>query len=232
MATVLEAESSQEHRITSNDDTVALDTPDEFKATWRIWSVFLALAFLAFMASIDSTIITTSLPTITREIGGTGVYVWIANSYLFASTVPQPLYAQIANVFGRRNPLFVAIALFFIGSGVAGGARNPGTLITGRTIQGLGTGGLYVLSDVIICDLIPPRYRGPFLSAVLSAAAFGTTIGPIIGGALAEVNWRWVFWINLPVSRNLFINDEGWSGLTDDFRLCQSCSSLLCYLFE
>ncbi|KAI1111522.1 major facilitator superfamily domain-containing protein [Nemania sp. NC0429] len=204
MANVLGAEPSQESESARNDETDALVAPDEFKYTWRIWCVFIALAFLAFMAAIDSTIITTSLPTITREIGGTGVYVWIANSYLFASTVPQPLYAQIANVFGRRNPLFVAIALFFIGSGVAGGAHNPTTLIAGRTIQGLGSGGLYVLSDVIICDLIPPRYRGPFLSAVLSTAAIGTTIGPIIGGALAEANWRWIFWINLPVVSVLF----------------------------
>jgi hypothetical protein len=154
---------------------------------------------LSFMAAIDSTVITTSLPTVTREVGGAGQYVWIANSYLFACTVPQPLYGQIADIFGRRNPIFVAIGFFALGSGLAGGAYNVGMLTTGRVIQGLGSGGLYVLSDIIICDLIPPRYRGPYMSAVLSTAAIGITIGPIIGGALAQENWRWVFWINLPV---------------------------------
>lgn len=176
-----------------------INEPESFQHSWRIWTIFLILCMLSFMASIDSTIITTSLPTVTREIGGAGQYVWIANSYLFACTVPQPLYGQIANIFGRRNPIFVAIALFTLGSGLSGGARNVGMLIVGRTIQGLGSGGLYVLSDIIICDLIPPRHRGPYMSAVLSTAAIGTTIGPIIGGALAQANWRWIFWINLPV---------------------------------
>lgn len=198
--TEYEPKHGQETQVSSNPDgKVALDTPDEFKHTWRIWCIFLLLALLAFLSSVDSTIITTSLPTVTREIGGNGEYAWIANSYLFASTVPQPLYGQIANIFGRRNPLLVAIALFFIGSGVAGGARNAGTMIAARTIQGLGTGGLYVLPEIVLCDLIPPRYRGPFLSALLSTAALGTTVGPIIGGALAQTSWRWIFWINLPV---------------------------------
>ncbi|CAG8957636.1 hypothetical protein HYFRA_00010503 [Hymenoscyphus fraxineus] len=74
------------------------------------------------------------------------------------------------------------------------------SLARGRTLQGLGTSGLYVLADIVLCDIIPPRYRSPYLSSVLSIAAVGSTIGPIIGGALAEKNWRWVFWINLPVS--------------------------------
>ncbi|KAI1423600.1 major facilitator superfamily domain-containing protein [Xylaria sp. FL1777] len=192
------AEKEQATDNTSNDNALP-NTPKEFKHTWRIWCIFIALALLAFLSSIDSTIITTSLPTITREIHGSNQYVWLANSYLFASTVPQPLYGQVANIFGRRNPLFVAIALFFIGSGIAGGAHNVATLIAARTIQGLGTGGLYVLPEIILCDIIPPRYRGPFLSAILSSAALGTTIGPIIGGAFARVNWRWIFLLNLPV---------------------------------
>ncbi|KAI1776576.1 major facilitator superfamily domain-containing protein [Hypoxylon cercidicola] len=136
-----------------------MDEPDTFRPGWRIWTIFLVLCMLSFMASIDSTVITTSLPTVTREVGGA---------------------SQLANIFGRRNPLFVAITLFTLGSGLAGGAHNVGMLIVGRTIQDLGSGGLYVL-------------------AVLSTAAIGTTIGPIIGGALAQENRRWVFWINLPV---------------------------------
>ncbi|KAJ8132331.1 hypothetical protein O1611_g1291 [Lasiodiplodia mahajangana] len=194
-----EGQEKQQATATSNDINTVADAPQEFKHTWRIWCIFIILSILAFLSSIDSTIITTSLPTITREIEGSGQYVWIANSYLFASTVPQPLYAQVANIFGRRNPLFFAIALFFIGSGIAGGSHNVATLIAARTIQGLGTGGLYVLPEIILCDIIPPRYRGPFLSAILSTAALGTTIGPIIGGAFARVNWRWIFWLNLPV---------------------------------
>ncbi|RYP09156.1 hypothetical protein DL765_008547 [Monosporascus sp. GIB2] len=151
------------------------------------------------MSALDTSIITTSLPTITREIGGSSQYVWIANSYLFASTVPQPFYGQVANVFGRRNPFLVSVALFFIGSGLAGGAQNVATLIAARVIQGFGSAGLYVLPEIIMCDLVPPRYRGPCLSVLLSTAALGNTIGPIVGGVLAQADWRWIFWINLPV---------------------------------
>lgn len=63
-------------------------------------------------------------------------------------------------------------------------------LICGRVIQGFGAGGINVLPEILICDLLPPRHRGPYLSVMLSTAAIGSTIGPIIGGALAEVNWR------------------------------------------
>lgn len=180
--------------IRGDDDT------EEFQHTWRLWVIFTILMALSLNSAIDSTIITTSLPTITREIGGAKQYSWIAQSYLFATTVPQPLYGQVANIFGRRNPMFVSIALFALGSGIAGGARNVATLIGGRTIQGFGSGGLSVLPEIIICDLVPPRYRGPYLSATLSAAAIGATLGPIIGGALAEADWRWIFWLNLPMS--------------------------------
>lgn len=179
--------------IKIEEGQVDVDEPGGFQHSWRVWCIFIVLCLFSFLGAIDSTVTTTALPTISREISGSGEYVWIANLYLFTSTVPQPLYAQVANMFGRRNPMLVAIALFILGSGLAGGATSSTMLIAARTVQGLGTGGLYVLSDIIICDITPPRYRGPFLSAVLSTAAIGTTVGPIIGGAFAQVNWRWVF---------------------------------------
>jgi EmrB/QacA subfamily drug resistance transporter len=183
-----------------NDGRVITEPAQVFKHSWRIWCVFIALCLLSFISAVDATIITTSLPIITHEIGGEELYVWIANSFLFASTVPQPLYGQIANIFGRKNPILLAIALFALGSALAGSAQNAAMLMAARTIQGIGSAGLYVLSDIIICDIIPPRHRASYLSAVLSMAAIGTTIGPIIGGALAQVQWRWIFWLNLPIS--------------------------------
>lgn len=166
---------------------------ENFKPSWRLWVILSILSLLSFIGGLDSTIITTSLPTITYEIRASDEYVWIANSYLFASTIPQPLYGQLANIFGRRSPMIVATALFTLGSGLAGWASSSGVLIAGRVVHGLGSGGLYVLSDIIICDLVPPRSRGPYLSAVLSTAALGATIGPIVGGALARKSWRWIF---------------------------------------
>ena len=171
-----------------------------FRHSWSLWCIFLVLCLLSFISAVDATIITTSLPTIVSQIGGGDQYVWVAHSFVFASTAPQPLFGQISNIFGRRNPMLIAIFLFALGSGLAGGATNAAMLIAGRTVQGIGSSGLYVLSDIIICDMVPPRHRGPYLSAILSTAAIGTTVGPIIGGALAAVQWRWIFWLNLPLA--------------------------------
>jgi MFS family permease len=192
--------SASEHNKT-NSETNAKE-PSEFKLSWSLWCIFSILCLFSFISALDGTIITTSLPVIARDIGNGGSerhYVWIAQCFLFSSTVPQPLYGQLANIFGRRNPFLVAIALFTLGSGISGGARSVSMLIAGRTIQGLGGAGLNILSDILICDLVPPRFRGPYLAAVLSTAGVGSTIGPIIGGALAEANWRWIFYLNLPI---------------------------------
>ncbi|CAG8972078.1 hypothetical protein HYALB_00004944 [Hymenoscyphus albidus] len=194
------AESANEKKPIQDEGKVQVGEPEAFRHTWRVWCIFSVLWLLSFISAVDATIVTTSLPTIVRDIGGAEEYIWIANSFMFASTIPQPLFGQISNIFGRRNPMLVAIALLALGSGVASGSNSVTMLIAGRTIQGLGTGGLYVLSDVIICDIVPPRHRAPYLSAVLSAAVIGTTLGPIIGGALAEVELRWIFRLNLPVS--------------------------------
>ncbi|KAL6808540.1 MFS general substrate transporter [Trichoderma sp. SZMC 28015] len=198
--TDVQSQQVQPQSTEKDNEDIRVGEAEKFQHSWRLWCVFIVLCLLSFISAIDATIVTTSLPTITRDIGGSQEYVWVVNSFLFTSTVPQPLFGQISDIFGRRNPMIVAIALFGLGSGLAGGAQNPGMLIAARTIQGLGSGGLYVLSDIIVCDMVPPRHRGPYLSAILSTAAIGTTIGPIIGGALALKNWRWIFWLNLPAA--------------------------------
>ncbi|KAI1169514.1 major facilitator superfamily domain-containing protein [Nemania sp. FL0916] len=196
---VLDAAQHQAQAQPQHDVALTDDAPhDKFKPTCKVLGIFGVLILVSFFSALDASILATSLPTITREIGGQGVYVWIANSYLFAATVLQPLYGQLANVFGRRNPFFASLALFVLGSGLAGGSQNVTTLIAARVIQGLGSGGIYVLPEIIMCDVVPPRHRGPYLSALLSTSAVATTVGPIIGGALAQSNWRWVFYINLP----------------------------------
>ncbi|QSZ37212.1 hypothetical protein DSL72_009306 [Monilinia vaccinii-corymbosi] len=108
---------------------------------------FVVLCLLSFMGAIDATIVTTSLPTITSDIGGERLYIWIANGFLFAPTIPQLLVGQISDIFGRRNPMLIAIALFALGSGIADGAHDPAMVIAGRTIQGLDSAGLYGPSE-------------------------------------------------------------------------------------
>lgn len=164
----------------------------------RFWGTFVSLCLLAFISALDVAIITTALPTITAEIGGARQYVWIANSFIAASCVLQPLFGQLADVFGRRVPLIVAVALFALGSALGGAATGVAMMLAGRTIQGAGAGGMYVLLDIVCCDLVPLRERGKYIGLLFSWSGVAAAIGPPIGGALAETSWRWIFYLNLP----------------------------------
>lgn len=166
------------------------------------WLVFLSLCFAGFVSATDATIIFTALPTISRDLAGqdNSIYIWLGNAYVLASTATQPLYEQLANIFGRRYPMIVSVALFALGSGIAGGAGSPAMFIAGRLVQGLGAGGMTMLIDLIVCDLLPLRERSSYLGIVLGACAVGSLVGPVIGGAIVtRTTWRWAFWINLPV---------------------------------
>ncbi|GKZ17191.1 hypothetical protein AbraIFM66951_009077 [Aspergillus brasiliensis] len=174
--------------------------PPPGKHPISFWLVFLSLCLLSFVSALDGAIISTALPKVTASVGGETDYIWIANSFTIAQTVVQPFLAQLCDIYGRRNPILISVALFLLGSGLAGGASTVGQLIAGRTVQGLGSGGIYILVDLIVCDLVPQRERGQYLGIVLSLAAVGAVLGPVLGGALAQANWRWVFYLNLPLA--------------------------------
>ncbi|VUC22511.1 unnamed protein product [Clonostachys rosea] len=169
------------------------------KRPFQFWAIFVVLCILSFICALDVAIIATALPTIIDHIGGSNVYIWIANSSTIGSCAPQPLYGQLADVFGRRGPFLAAILLFILGSGVAGGASNAAMLIAGRLVQGIGAGGIYVLLDIVCCDLVSLRERGKYLGLMLSWSGLGAAIGPVIGGAIAGSDWRWIFYIDIPI---------------------------------
>ncbi|KAF7852730.1 hypothetical protein EAF04_010923 [Stromatinia cepivora] len=157
--------------------------------TFRFCGIFVALCLLSFISALDIAIITTALPTITAEIGGSKQYVWIANSFVLASSVFQLLFGQLSNLFGRRKPLIVSTMLFALGSGIGGGASNPSMLIAGRTVQGVGAGGIYVLLDIVCCGLVSLKERGKYLGLMFSWSGVAAALGPVVGGALAQANW-------------------------------------------
>ncbi len=96
--------------------------------------------------------------------------------------------------------MIASVAIFVLGSGICGGANNGSMLIAGRTIQGIGSGGLNMLIDLIVCDLVPLRERGKFTGIIFSIFTIGTSMGPFIGGAIAQhSSWRWIFYMNLPI---------------------------------
>ena len=96
--------------------------------------------------------------------------------------------------------MIVSTATFTLGSGIAGGANNINMLIAGRLIQGVGSGGINVLIEIIVCDLLPLRERGGYLGLMLGLISLGTALGPLFGGLIVQhTTWRWVFYLNIPI---------------------------------
>ena len=163
--------------------------------------LFSALLLVMLLAALDQTIVSTALPTIVGELGGLESLSWVVTAYLLTSTIVVPLYGKFGDLFGRKIVLQAAIVLFLIGSALCGLAQNMTQLILMRALQGLGGGGLLVVTMAVIGDVIPPADRGRFQGMFGAIYGLATVVGPLLGGFLVEhLSWRWIFYINLPLA--------------------------------
>src|SRR5688500_2630250 len=163
--------------------------------------LFVAVFLPMFMAAADQTLLATATPAIAGSLGGLRDSSWIAVAYLLSAAVIVPMYGRLGDLRGKRNMLLIALGIFTLGSAACAAAQSMPQLILGRVIQGMGGGGLMMLSHALVGELVPPvervRFQGYF-AMMFTTASIG---GPVIGGLVVSyVSWRWLFLANLPLA--------------------------------
>ncbi len=166
----------------------------------RFAQLFTAVMLPIFLAAVDQTLLATATPAIARDFSNLHDSTWIAVGYLLASTIMAPLYGRLGDRYGRRDALLGALALFALGSLAC--AVSPGMwwLIGARVAQGLGGGGLMVMSQALIGEVVPPRQRPRFQAWLSGVFVLSSVTGPVLGGiVVSHYSWRWLFVANLPL---------------------------------
>jgi EmrB/QacA subfamily drug resistance transporter len=167
----------------------------------RTLVVFAGLMLGMLLAALNQTIVATAAPKIVADLGGFDRYSWLFSAYVLAMTVTVPLYGKLSDLYGRRPFFVLGIVLFAAGSVLAGLAPSFEILIAGRTVQGLGAGGLIPLAIAVIGDIVPPRRRGRWQALTSGVFAVSSVLGPTTGGWIADnASWRWAFFVSLPVA--------------------------------
>lgn len=173
-------------------------TPHAYPPVSR-WALGSLLTML-FLAAIDTTILSTAMPKVIADLGGSELYHWVFSAFMVASTVATPFYGKFADLLGVRRCMLVAVSLFLLGSALCGMARNMPLLIAARALQGLGASGLMGLTMIAFGVLFPPEQRGARQSMVSVVWGVSSLVGPLLGGFLVSVmHWSWIFWFNLPL---------------------------------
>jgi EmrB/QacA subfamily drug resistance transporter len=167
----------------------------------RVVLITLGVMMSLFMASMESTVIATAMPTIVSQLGGLESYSWVFAIYMLTSTTVGPIFGKLSDIYGRRPVYMVAISIFAVGSLLCGLATTMPQLIAARAVQGLGSGGLMPLAFIIVGDIFTLEQRAKVQGLFSGVWGVSSVAGPLIGGLLVDsVSWHWVFLINLPAA--------------------------------
>ncbi|KAF1929711.1 multidrug resistance protein emrB [Didymella exigua CBS 183.55] len=189
-------------KTTSKEDVdIPIDIHDTPRSTLRMFAILTALFLSLFVAALDATIVATAAPTMSHDLNSAAGYTWIGGAFLLGNAASGPIWAKLSDIFGRKLILLLALVVFFASSALCATAKTMEALIIGRAIQGAAGGGLILLVHVCISDMFSLRQRSLLMGLTEGIWALAGGIGPILGGVFASlVNWRWCFWINLPIS--------------------------------
>lgn len=167
----------------------------------RQWWTLAGTCSGLFLLMLDSTVVALALPSIRHDVGASAAGLqWVMNGYLLAITALVVTAGRLGDMFGRKRLFLAGMGVFALGSVLSGAANDELTLIAGRILQGAGAAPMLPLSLAIVCNAFPAGQQARALGiwAGISAVALG--IGPLAGGALVDVDWRLIFWINLPIA--------------------------------
>ena len=169
-------------------------------------AVTVALILVTALASFESTVVSTAMPTIIGDLGGLPLYSWVFSAYLLASTITMPLFGRLADIHGRRRVLLWAIVIFLAGAAACAGAHSMAQLIAARGLQGLGAGGLLPIALTVSGDLFTLRERARIQGIFSGVWGVASLLGPLLGAALTlSFGWRSIFSINLPLGAAAFV---------------------------
>ncbi|MDR0592782.1 MAG: MFS transporter [Bifidobacteriaceae bacterium] len=170
----------------------------------QIMRILSGLLLAMFVANVAGTVVANALPVITAALGSTQQeYTWIVTATLLASTASTPIWGKLSDLFNKKNLFLIGLAVFIVGSVLAGFSPSTGYLIGFRAVQGVGLGAMMSLTQSIIGSVIPPLERGRYMAYTGAVIAVATVVGPLIGGFLVDVSWlgwRWCFWSAAPLA--------------------------------
>ncbi|KAH9905665.1 MFS general substrate transporter [Xylariomycetidae sp. FL2044] len=177
-----------------------IEIDSDWKAGRQEIIILTTMAILALIIALDATILAPALPTLAVELHGEAIETfWTGTSYLLSYAVCLPFIGASSDIFGRKAAVLSSLFMFTAGTIVCCTANGFPQLLSGRTIQGVGGGGIFVLASIVISDIIPLRQRPRYQSIIAAAWGLGAILGPLIGGLITEhTTWRWLFYVNFP----------------------------------